>query len=116
MAIMVVTAAPQALLTAVRKGIDDGTIDTWIYDGDGDFTHVTPDKQWEGKAWLRPSLQQGVLFFGLLGQQNAQMTKPVYGMFHGRFIAMLLTHFDTMFDTATATANATGNLDLFKFK
>lgn len=113
MAVLVLTANPQALLTAVRKGIDDGAINTWNYDADGDFTHVTADKQWAGKAWLRPSLQQGVLVFGLVGQEGVQMTKAIYGVFHGRFIEMLLTHFDTMFTTAVASASA-AKVDLFK--
>jgi hypothetical protein len=56
----------------------------------------------------------GMLQFGLLGEENVQMTKPVYGVFHGRFIEMLLTHFDDSFSTATATAQEETGVDSFK--
>jgi hypothetical protein len=83
-----------------------------MYDRDGDFTH-TPD-QWKGKAWLRPYVQQGVLLFGLIGQQGVPMTKGIYGVYHGRFVEMLLTHFDTVFTGATTTAQANSTVDTFK--
>ncbi|ERJ35113.1 hypothetical protein L810_2257 [Burkholderia sp. AU4i] len=34
------------------------------------------------------------------------MTKVVYGVYHGRFLEMLLAHFDHSFSNATATAHA----------
>ena len=112
MAIIVQTSTPKALLAAIRKAIDDGEVATWSYDEDGDFTH-TPD-QWTGKAWLRPYTGAGVLSFGLLGHTGTVMTKPLYGVYHGRFIEMLLTHFDRQFATAAATALKDEELDNFK--
>ena len=111
MAIMVFTDDPKRLLADIKKAIDDGHVETWSYDEEGDFIH-TPN-QWAGKAWLRPSVQQGVLSFGILGQKNIVMTKLIYGVYHGRFIEMLLTHFDTRFTNATATAQK-NRLDDFK--
>jgi len=35
-----------------------------------------------------------------------QMTKHIYGIYHGRFIQMLLTRFDDVFDVVSATAQA----------
>ena len=92
MAIVVYTSAPKSLLEEIKKGIDKGTVDTWIYDKDGDFTHKP--EPWENKAWLRPDTSSGVLQLGLLGPKDVEITKGVYGVYHGRFIEMLLTHFD----------------------
>jgi len=96
------TSKPKALLAAIKKAIDDKKIETWEYDGDGDFTH-SPD-QWRNQGWLRPTTEEGQLSFKLLSQKDVKMTKVVYGVYHGRFIEMLLTHFDEDFATATATA------------
>ena len=111
MALIIATAKPSALLAAIKKEIDNKKIDTWEYDADGDFTH-TPD-QWKKKAWLRPVVQQGVLLFGLLGPKGVTMKKDIYGVYHGRFIEMLLNHFDNDFATAEATAMGTW-VDNFK--
>lgn len=112
MSIIVQTSQPKALLTALRKAIDDGEVKTWSYDLDGDFTH-TPD-QWVRKAWLRPYPGSGVLSFGLLGQKEVAMTISIYGVYHGRFIEMLLTHFDDRFTNASATAMKDVGVDNFK--
>ncbi|MEM1253287.1 MAG: hypothetical protein AAGI69_12710 [Cyanobacteria bacterium P01_H01_bin.21] len=113
MAVLITTNKPRALLKALKKKIDDGKIDTWEYDADGDFTHV-PD-QWKGKGWLRPKPQQGLLAFGLLGQKGVTMKKQIYGLYHGRFIDMMLTHFDDQFSIAQATAIGT-DIDNFETK
>jgi hypothetical protein len=112
MAIAVSTPTPKALLTAIYKAIDDGKIVTWKYDDQGDFTH-TP-RQWRYKAWLRPFPARGILQFGLVGQEKISMTKPVYGVYHGRFIEELLTHFDDDFPSVTATAQPDTSVDDFE--
>lgn len=111
MAIAAFTRDPAALLSSIKKAIDDKKVETWKYDKDGDLFH-TPE-QWRGKAWLRPIVQQGMLVLGLVGQQNVQMSKLIYGVYHGRFIEMLLTHFDDKFTTVNATAVGDSG-DLFK--
>jgi hypothetical protein len=104
----------QAKRAARRRlqAIDDSKIVTWEHDKDGDFTHAPP--QWRRKAWLRPFTSSGILQFGLLGQQKVEMTKSIYGVYHGRFIEELLTHFDGDFSTATATAQKDSAVDNFK--
>lgn len=103
MAIIIKTSDPSGLLKAIKKTIDEGKIETWSYDKDGDFTH-TPE-QWKLQAWLRPRVYAGELRFGILKPQGEQTLKSViYGVYHGRFIEMLLTHFDTMFVNSSATA------------
>jgi hypothetical protein len=102
MAIFVATGNPTGLLQQIRSAIDSGAVETWKYDKDGDFTHSPP--QWKNKAWLRPSLSPGLLRLGILGQENTTLSKEVYAVYHGRFIEMLLAHFDDSFSRAEATA------------
>ena len=113
MAVLLTTNHPEELLKKIKEKIDSDGIDTWSYDEIGDFTH-TPG-QWKEKAWLRPKPQQGALAFGLMGQKEIAMTKQIYGLYHGRFIDMLLTHFDEDFSLAQATSIGT-NLDQFQTK
>lgn len=102
MAIVVSTDTPKGLLAAIKAEIDAGRIETWEYDSDGDFTH-SPE-QWRQKAWLRPSTGSGELVLGILGPTNQKMSRVVYAVYHGRFIEMLLTHFDLKFTKAIASA------------
>jgi len=101
MALSVKTDNPSGLLSSIKKAIDDNVVVTWSYDKDGDFTH-TPD-QWRNKAWLRPKTETGELRFVIIEPKDTKTTKMVSGIYHGRFIEMLTSHFDTKFSTATAT-------------
>ena len=101
MALTIKTDNPMGLLTAIKKAIDVNTIVTWAYDNDGDFTH-TPE-QWVNKAWLRPKVETGELKFLIIAPKDTNLTKVVSGIYHGRFIEMLTSHFETKFSTATAT-------------
>jgi hypothetical protein len=91
MALFAYTPDPGRLLAAIKQAIDNGHVKTWAYDKEGDFTH-TPD-QWNGKAWLRPSLGQGYLRFHIIGSKATITTWAMYGIYHGRFIEELITHF-----------------------
>jgi hypothetical protein len=91
MSLVVETSEAKALLAAIKNYIDEGHIKTWEYDEDGDFTHTA--EQWKKKAWLRPSVEQGRLSFELLKANNVPLTNTIYGIYHGRFTEMLLTHF-----------------------
>jgi hypothetical protein len=102
---LVKTTNPKSLLSAIKKSIDDKKVVTWSYDGDGDFTH-TPE-QWKSKAWLTPKLYEGELRFGILENTKEKLSKEIYGVYHGRFIEMILAHFDNDFNTANATAQLT---------
>jgi len=110
MALIIKTSNPSELLKTIRKMIDSKEITTWSYDSDGDFTH-TPE-QWKNKAWLRPSIYDDALKLGIIAPKDITMSKLIYGIYHGRFIEMLLIHFDNDFDNAFATAQKT-NLDIF---
>ncbi|MGA2958656.1 MAG: hypothetical protein ABSF48_23375 [Thermodesulfobacteriota bacterium] len=105
MSIVVTTDKPNGLLSAIRSAIDTGEVKTWEYDKDGDFTHSA--EQWKLKAWLRPKLEDERIIFHILPPQGIALSRTVYAVYHGRFIEMLLTHFDTLFDRAVTTALAT---------
>jgi hypothetical protein len=102
MSVNVYTAAPAALLAEIKAAIDEGKIDTWEYDADGDFTHKPT--QWRNQAWLRPVVRQDRLVLTIVPTKTVNVSTVVYAVFHGRFIEMLLSHFDSKFTTATASA------------
>lgn len=114
MAIKIRTADPSDLLTQIKRGINEGKIVTWSYsthNGRQYFTHETSDKQWKGKAWFLPSFEEGVLVFNIIKPLNQNISTVAYAVYHGRFIEMLLAHFDKSLSIAWATAMpATGDL------
>lgn len=110
MAIIIKTNDPNNLLVEIKKTIDTKAIETWSYDSDGDFTH-TPE-QWKLKAWLRPKIGTGELMFGIIGRNDVQLSTYIYGVYHGRFIEMLLNHFDNKFTEAYATSMPKTGVDI----
>jgi len=102
MAVIVKTDKPRTLLAAIKRAIDSSDIETWSYDAEGDFTHTA--EQWKRRAWLRPSIREQGLVFRIVPPRKRRITRVVYGVYHGRFIEMLLNHFDSKFTEASATA------------
>ena len=102
MAVILHASNPSALLIAIQSAARSGVIETWSVDSDGDFTHRP--EQWRLKAWLRPKLLSDRIVFYILTPQKTQMSKITYAVYHGRFIEMLLAHFDTQFQRVFATA------------
>jgi hypothetical protein len=102
MAVRVFSDNPRGLLTNIKSSIQDGSIETWAVDSDGDFTH-SPE-QWKNRAWFRPVIKEDRVVFRILTPKSVTMSRTVYAVYHGRFIEMLLTHFDLRFSHATATA------------
>ena len=102
MAIRVNTTQPGSLLASIKQAIEARRVETWSYDSDGDFTHNPT--QWNKKAWLRPSVLSNALIFNILSPRGTKLSKEIYGVYHGRFIEMLLVHFDDKFIDAQATA------------
>jgi hypothetical protein len=102
MAIIVKTSKPQAILDAIYEAIDNDEVETWGYDKDRDFIH-TP-KQWRHAAWIAPKVSTGELRFDItLITELPDLPDPatVNGVYHGRFIEMLVTHFKGSFTTVT---------------
>ncbi len=108
MAIQITTGTPQGLLDAIYAAIDNETVRTWSYDTDKDFVHETSSRQWVGKAWLRPKVQAGALRLTVVPPQGG-MSVEAYAVYHGRFIEMLLAHFDKKFTDISATALASAD-------
>jgi len=102
MAVRVFCRNPTGLLQQIKDAIRTGSIQTWQVDQDGDFTH-SPE-QWKNLAWFRPVIQPEKIVFKILARTGVVMSKSTYAVYHGRFIEMLLTHFDEEFSRATATA------------
>lgn len=92
MAIFVETNTPRRLIRYIREAIDEGTIDTWSYDFDGDFTHETD--QWRRRAWIGAVAEDHRVVFYAICREDRNMSITEYAVFHGRFLEMLLAHFD----------------------
>ena len=102
MAIIIRTRNPHQLVDRIKQYINSQIIRTWEYDRDGDFTAAPA--QWKYKAWMRPLYpDDGNLVFGIISSKNFRMTKELYGVYHGRFVATLLSHFDTDMDDLEVT-------------
>lgn len=93
MAILVETRYPHLLVQEIKEKINNGGIDTWSYDKEGDFTHA-PD-QWIYHAWIRPIYEEKRVIFAILGRSDKNLSTIDYAVYHGRFVEMLLTHFDS---------------------
>jgi len=106
MAVVVTTANPSSLLSAIKMAIDNDEVQTWSYDADGDFTHSV--EQWARRAWFRPVVREESLVFNIIPPRTRTVTRAVYGVYHGRLVEMLLNHFDKRFTEVSATALPTG--------
>lgn len=91
MAIIIKTKATKDIINEIKTKIDQGAIDTWIYDIDGDFTHAS--EQWGAKAWFRAKVDDSIISFSIIGRKQAKLTIEEYSIYHGKFSSMLLTHF-----------------------
>lgn len=103
------------LLKSIYENMDMKRIHTWSYDADFDFIYL-PD-QWCLRAWFRPRLEllrqnNRQLIFGMISSRKYTLSKTLYGVYHGRFAEMLLTHFDDMFDNIEVTSLLVPGQDL----
>jgi hypothetical protein len=110
MALRFITSTPSKLLSAFKEAIDNGHVDTWKYDEQGDFTH-TPS-QWKNRAWMRPSIVTGEkLVFNILRPKGSTVPMDIYAVYHGRFIESMIAHCNSLFTDARATPSPeTGDL------
>lgn len=95
MAVFVSTDNANELLSDIKKAIDSHRIITWEYDSEGDFTYNV--EQWKGRAWMRPHVEANRIVFGIVDRKDVNLSVDEYAIFHGRFVEMLLEHFDKMF-------------------
>lgn len=106
MSIYVKSTNPRLLVENIRSKIKLQEIKTWTVDKDGDFTHST--EQWENCAWICPKIEdenRRVVFY-ILGRKDRNVSTLEYAIYHGRFVEMLLTHFDSVCDSIEVSALA----------
>ena len=101
-----------ALLKGINDLIDQNRIQTWEYDTMGDYT-MTPS-QWREQAWMRPSVKIGrTIKFGIIKRRDANISKEVYAVYHGRFAEMLLAHFDINIDSLEISPMLVTGIDIY---
>lgn len=109
MAVIVKTKDFDKFYQEMIKFSERKTIRTWIVDSEGDFTHAS--SQWGNKAWFRLKIDENKLYFGIIASKRHPMTKELYGVYHGRFAAMLLAHFDTEIASIELTSDPEPGID-----
>lgn len=111
MAIIIKTNNPRKLIKALNEAIDNREILTWSVDQEGDYT-IARD-QWRYHAWFRHKvLEPNTLTFGIVQSRKYKMTRDLYGIYHGRFLATLLSHFDHLMDDINVTPLLIHNIDI----
>ena len=91
MAILIKTANPQELLLSIKQAMDDRRVRDWTYNPEGEFTRTQIEA--ESKHWLRARIVEDTLVFKLQQSCTGQASHATFGVYHGRFIEMLFTHF-----------------------
>ena len=111
MAIFVKTTTPTMLVENIKKNINEHKIDTWSVDSDNDFTHDVD--QWRYRAWIRHRIEDGRVVFYVICRKDVNMSIVEYAVYHGRFVEMLLAHFDKECAAIEVSPLAT-NYDIIK--
>ena len=113
MAILIRTTNPQDFIDKLNHAILEKRIRTWMVDADGDYT-AAPEK-WKYRAWFRPycNKSESLLAFGIVKSMEYTLTCEVYGVYHGRFIATLLSHFDELSNHIEITPSFDQKYDVF---
>ena len=103
MAIIVMTSKPKTLVKSIKEEINDGKIQTWVVDKEGDFQHDTNSQQWK-RAWMHPqSLGLFSIEFVPLFPSKYEASSLDFGVIQGRFCEMLIGHFSRYIDSLVIT-------------
>ena len=94
MTVIIETADPKGLMSAIRNRITRGYEADWAIDLDGDFEYCGPDARLLEAAVLRPALEVGRVRVSVVQWKAQRMTKPVRGAYVVAFVGMLM-HFST---------------------
>ncbi len=106
MALTAHTKTPKKLLREIRNAIDVGTIVRW-QSTNNSFTYTGPPDWLKRKAWFKPTvLEREAIKFNIIRPEGKNVTKDIYAIYHGRFVTMLLSHFDSLIDSISLTALA----------
>lgn len=113
MAVIIRTNKPQHILDMFKKHVASRDITTWLIDMDGDFTIANP--KWTYMAWMRPVIQEGndILVFGFVSSTKFEITKGLYGIFHGRLATTILSHYDNLINSIEIEPQLNPEYDVF---
>lgn len=106
MSIYVKCSNPRKLIDEINEKIEDSSIDTWSVDKDGDYTHIA--EQWKNHAWIHPIIETERVVFAIWGRVNENLSVVDYAIYHGRFVEMLLAHFDHQCESIEVSSLASG--------
>jgi hypothetical protein len=105
MAIIVYTARPKALLSALVTAVDEGEAGDWERDSAGDFFLASKAaKRAGGEGWFRPEARDGALDFSFLVTDGRTVTEAMHAAHHAQLVQTLLSSFGEHFSAVTATA------------
>jgi hypothetical protein len=107
--ITVMTPNPQGLITSINASINANRIRTWSRRDTGHYTHAHTD--WDGQAFLLPVIYADQVRFKIVRETNTPLTRNLYGIYHGRFIEMLVRHFPLRITAIGCTPNPVDNFD-----
>lgn len=92
--------------------IKSNHITTWVVDEDKDITIKRED--WRNKAWMRfLRINAQEIVIGIVESKKYRLTKEIYGVFHGRFLVTMLTHFDNILESIEVTPLLDKGADVF---
>lgn len=93
---------PEEFIAQINSQIQAKEIQTWKVDEDGDYT--AHSEQWNCKAWMHPKIEDNnTIYFGIIKSKKYGMSRELYGVYHGRFSATLLAHFDQYMESLSIT-------------
>lgn len=106
MAVYFKTKQPQALLDAFDQRLAAPevwrVIDFWIKsDDDAGYTHASDE--WKGRAFMRPTISDGLLTFNIVKPQDQSGSASVYAFYHGQIVEGFLRQLDIMFSSIEST-------------
>lgn len=93
MALKIFSHHPAALLSKIKKAIDDDKVATWSYNANNEFDHAT--RNWTGLCKFKVTICDGYLLCTAnppAGQKHFA-NRDVFGVYQGRFSEMLMNHF-----------------------
>ena len=113
MAVIIRTSNPKHVLNLFKSNVANRDITTWLVDLDGDFTIANP--KWTYMAWMRPMILEDDdrLVFGFVSSRKYEITKGLYGIFHGRLATTILSHYDNIINSIEIEPQLNPEYDVF---
>lgn len=97
MAIFIKVSNPEDFLKDIKLSINNGCINEWVCDMDGDFTSTIENLQ--NEAWFHPyTCIDNILILGIVGRKNVKMPMSLYSTLHSEFVKTLLIHYCSQID------------------